>query len=180
MRMRRSDFGDFLVSLNGLHPDILQLGGGYMGKARELGRFLRERKISAGVGRTIPTGCRVADANDESCRRLIASRREPSARLRTDGARCYSACVEAFIGASSRQVPADARLGFTGPIWSRMGAPKKPRMTQASISSESATSSRWAPIRRSVDTAEQVRFDRLHVVSRQEIAKFGVETRGAL
>ena len=57
---------DFLVSLNGRDiPIFFNSGGGYMGKARELGRILRERKISAGVGRTIPTGCRVADANDD-------------------------------------------------------------------------------------------------------------------
>src|SRR5262245_929797 len=46
---------DFLVPLNGRDlPIFFNSGGGYMGKARELGRILREHRISAGVGRTIP------------------------------------------------------------------------------------------------------------------------------
>jgi hypothetical protein len=170
---------DFLVPLNGRDiPIFFNSGGGYMGQARELGRILRAHKISAGVGRTIPAGCRAVDATDEACRRLIASRREPSARLRTDGARCYSACVEAFIGASSRQVPADARLGVHGTYLESNGRAEKAPHDAGEYFERKRYVIEMGADPGLVDAAEQVRFDRLHVVTRQEIAKFGVETRG--
>jgi hypothetical protein len=170
---------DFLVPLNGRDlPIFFNSGGGYMGKARELGRILREHRISAGVGRTIPTGCRAVDANDESCRRLMASRREASARLRTEGARCYSACVEAFIGASNRQVPSDARLGVHGTYLESNGRAEKAPHDAGEYFERKRYVIEMGADPGLVDTAEQVRFDRLHVVTRHEIAKFGVETRG--
>src|SRR5262245_26402688 len=56
---------DFLALLNRRDiPIFFNSGGGYMGKARELGRILRAYNISAGVGRTIPAGCRAADPAD--------------------------------------------------------------------------------------------------------------------
>jgi len=169
---------DFLVPLNGRDiPIFFNSGGGYMGQARELGRILRAHKISAGVGRTIPAGCRAADATDESCRRLIASRREPSARLRTDGARCYSACVEAFMGASTRQVPADARMGVHGTYLESNGRAEKAPHDAGEYFGRKRYAVEMGVDPGLVDTAEQVRFDRLHVLTRQEIAKFGVETR---
>jgi hypothetical protein len=170
---------DFLAPLNGRDlPIFFNSGGGYMGQARELGRILREHRISAGVGRTIPAGCRAADATDESCRRLMASRREQSARLRTDGARCYSACVEAFIGASNRQVPADARLGVHGTYLESNGRAEKAPHDAGEYFERKRYLIEMGADPGLVDAAEQVRFDRLHVVTRQEIAKFGVETRG--
>jgi hypothetical protein len=170
---------DFLLPLNGRDiPIFFNSGGGYMGKAREVGRILRAHRISAGVGRTIPTGCRAADANDEACRRLIASKREASARLRTDGARCYSACVEAFIGASNRQVPADARLGVHGTYLESNGRAEKAPHDAGEYFERKRYVIEMGADPGLVDTAEQVRFDRLHVVTRREIAKFGVETRG--
>jgi hypothetical protein len=170
---------EFLVPLNGRDiPIFFNSGGGYMGKARELGRILREHRISAGVGRTIPTACRAADANDEACRRLIASKREASARLRTDGARCYSACVEAFLGASNRQVPADARLGVHGTYLESNGRAEKAPHDAGEYFERKRYVIEMGADPGLVDTAEQVRFDRLHVVTRREIAKFGVETRG--
>ena len=154
---------DFLVPLNGRDiPIFFNSGGGYMGKAREIGRILRERKISAGVGRTIPMGCR-ADATDESCRRLIASRREASARLRTQGARCYSACVEAFIGASNRQVPPDARLGVHGTYLESNGRAEKAPHDAGEYFERKRYVIEMGADPGLVDSAEQVRFDRLHV-----------------
>jgi hypothetical protein len=170
---------DFLVPLSGRDiPIFFSSGGGYMGKARDLGRILRAHNISAGVGRTIPAGCRAADATDESCRRLIASRREASARLRTEGARCYSACVEAFLGASNRQVPADARMGVHGTYLESNGRAEKAPHDAGEYSERKRYVIEMGVDPGLVDTAEGVRFDRLHVLTRQEIAKFGVETRG--
>jgi hypothetical protein len=170
---------DFLAPLDGRDiPIFFNSGGGYMGQARELGRILRAHKISAGVGRTVPAGCRAADATDESCRRLIASRREPSARLRTEGARCYSACVEAFIGGSIRQVPADARMGVHGTYLESNGRVEKAPHDADEYFERKRYIIEMGADPGLVDTAEQVRFDRLHVVTRQEIAKFGVETHG--
>ena len=170
---------DFLVSLNRRDiPVFFNSGGGYMGKARELGRILRAHRMSAGVGRTIPTACRAADATGDSCRRLMASRREASARLRTEGARCYSACVEAFVGASHRQVPADARLGIHGTYLESNGRAEKAPHDAGEYAERKRYVIEMGVDPGLVDAAEQVRFDRLHVLTREEIAKFGIETRG--
>jgi hypothetical protein len=98
--------------------------------------------------------------------------------LRTDGARCYSACVEAFIGASSRQVPADARMGVHGTYLESNGRAEKAPHDAGEYFERKRYVIEMGADPGLVDTAEQVRFDRLHVVTRQEIAKFGVETRG--
>jgi hypothetical protein len=77
-----------------------------------LGRMLRESRMAASVGESYPEGCKARTASDESCRRIMQANRELKAQLRTAGAVCYSACVYALLGASARNVPANARVGI--------------------------------------------------------------------
>ena len=106
-------FQDLLNTLSGRNlPIVFNSLGGIIGEALVLGRILRERRMAASVGESYPEGCKARIAADESCRRIMAANRELKAHLRTKGAVCSSACVYALLGASTRQVPADARVGI--------------------------------------------------------------------
>src|SRR5262249_41946654 len=106
-------FSDFLVALSRRDlPIFFNSVGGNAGEAAKIGKLLRERRMTTGVGRTMPDECRPAVATDDPCRRLMQSKLEHKARLTTTGARCFSACVEAFAGGSTRQVARDAQLGI--------------------------------------------------------------------
>src|SRR5207247_3001796 len=97
-------FRDFLGSVDGRNlPIFFNSLGGYDREAHLISVILRARRMTAGIGQTIPDGCRGAVATDESCRRLVQSKRESKAKLRTTDAHCSSACIYAFIGASIRR-----------------------------------------------------------------------------
>src|SRR5215471_291329 len=82
---------DFLAGLPRRNlPIFFNSTGGLAGQAVLLGEAMREFRMTAGVGRTTPEGCR--SVIDEACRRLIQGKREHKARLVTANARCLSAC----------------------------------------------------------------------------------------
>src|SRR5262245_25191771 len=91
-------------------PIFFHSMGGSTRHALAIGAILREHRMTAGVGRTLPDGCR--NGIDEACRRLLQSKSEHKARLITAGARCFSSCVYALVGASVRQVARDTQLGI--------------------------------------------------------------------
>ena len=106
-------FRDLLDKLKGRNlPIVFNSLGGIIGEALVLGRILRERRMTASVRESYPEGCQARIAADESCRRIMEGNRELKAQLRTRGAVCSSACVYALLGASTRHVPADARVGI--------------------------------------------------------------------
>jgi hypothetical protein len=172
-------FRDLLVSLRGRKlPVVFDSPGGYMGKARELGRILREHRMTASVGKTVPEGCRAEGATEASCRRLIRSKGVVRARLQTDDARCYSACVEAFTGASFRQLAAAARMGVHATHLESNGRAEKAPPDESEYSGRRRYLIEMGVDPALVDAAERVRFDQIHILTRQEIADFGIETRG--
>lgn len=158
-------------------PVFFNSFGGVIGQARVLGRILRERRMTAGVGESVPDECRDRGLANESCRRIMQSSHELKARLRTSGAACYSACVYALIGASERHVPADARLGIhasvSTPALSRPGAP-----TAQQLESERKRYVLEMGVNPSlVDESAKTAADSLHMLTREEMARFGIETR---
>jgi hypothetical protein len=172
-------FRDFLATLARQDlPVFLNSIGGIAGQGIALGAMLREHRMTVGVGRTIPQGCRQA-ASDEACRSLVQGKREQQARLATEGARCISACVYALLGGSVRQVARDAQIGIHS-----VRLPRSP-------------SKEWMPgvndvhnlLKRYMvemgvdpgltDAAAKVSADGVRYLSREEIARFGLETRGA-
>ena len=172
-------FRDFLGSLGGRDlPVFLNSIGGIAGQGIALGAMLREHRMTVGVGRTIPEGCRQAAASDDACRRVVQGKREHRARLATEGARCISACVYALVGGSVRQVARDAQIGIH------------------SVRLPRSSSREWMPgvndvhnlLKRYMvemgvdpgltDAAAKVSADGVRYLSRDEIARFGLETRG--
>jgi hypothetical protein len=103
-------FREFLVVLAKRDlPIFFNSDGGLLREALQIGLMLRENRMTAGVARTVPTGCHLGPL-DDACRRLMQSKREHKARLYFGGARCGSGCVYAIIGASTRNVDSGATL----------------------------------------------------------------------
>ena len=160
-------------------PIFFNSAGGIVGPAIEISSILREHRMTVGVGRTLPEGCRQATANDDACRRVMQSKREHKARLVTGGARCLSACAYAFVGGSVRQVARDAQLGVHAFRWLPGTFPQG---SGVSVDDVHALLKRYM-IEMGVDPAvidagAKVGADRIRYLTRDEIARFGVETRG--
>jgi hypothetical protein len=172
-------FRDFLATLPRRDlPVFLNSIGGIAGQGIVLGATLREHRMTVGVGRTIPEGCRQAAANDDACRSVMRAKREHRARLATEGARCISACVYALVGGSVRQVARDAQIGIHS-----VRLPRSPsREWMPGVDDVHNLLKRYM-VEMGVDpgltdAAAKVSADGVRYLSRDEIARFGLETRG--
>src|SRR5262245_61770761 len=83
-------------------PIYFHAPGGSLEAAMAIGRMMRERGMTAGVGRTIPRGCDPLQEHESACDALKRAGRELLAELRTARTLCNSACVYALIGACAR------------------------------------------------------------------------------
>jgi hypothetical protein len=150
-------------------PIFFNSDGGLVREAVQIGSILRENRMTAGVARTVPEGCHLSFPLDDACRRLMQSKREHKARLYFGGARCGSACVYAMIGASTRHVEPGATLRI-----------------HSSVSLETDKHENF--LRRYVllmgvdpalvDATAKIPSRTFRGLSRGEIERFGIETRG--
>lgn len=170
---------DLLGTLNGRDlPIYFNSKGGNLGAAHAIAQILRERKMTAGIGRTLLEGCRGQVADDQACRRLMQSKPGLKARLRTADADCRSACVFALIGASIRQVAANARIAVHSPhIYMDLPPERRPKMEDV-FRAQKLHAIGLGIDPGLVDAAAKVPSNGGHVLSRAEIARFGIETRG--
>src|SRR5882762_10142619 len=74
-------------------PIFLHSGGGSVLGAIELGRLIRSRNIEVSVARTTPTACSLDRLSDKSCEMLKRSGKDLVSELDSNGAMCNSACV---------------------------------------------------------------------------------------
>jgi hypothetical protein len=171
-------FRDFMGTLARRDlPVFLNSLGGIAGQGIVLGAMLREHRMTVGVGRTIPEGCRQAAASDDACRSVVQGKREQRARLATEGARCISACVYALVGGSVRQVARDAQIGIHSVRLPR----SPPREWVPGVNDVHNLLKRYM-VEMGVDpgltdAAAKVSADGVRYLSRDEIARFGLETR---
>lgn len=170
-------FRALLATLKGRNlPIVFNSLGGVIGEALVLGRILRERRMVASVGESYPEGCKAQIAADESCRRIMVAKPELKAQLRTAGAVCYSACVYALLGASARHVPADARVGIHG------SSPTDVSTRPGALTPEQLHNNRKRYILEMganpglQDSASKVPPANVHVLSRDELVRYRVET----
>jgi hypothetical protein len=172
-------FRDFMGTLSRRDlPVFLNSIGGIAGQGIVLGAMLREQRMAVGVGRTIPEGCRQAAASDDACRSVAQGKREHRARLATEGARCISACVYALVGGSVRQVARDAQIGIHS-----VRLPRSPSQEWAPGVNDVHNLLKRYMVEMGVDpgltdAAAKVSADGVRYLSRDEIARFGLETRG--
>ena len=173
-------------------PIFFHSPGGSVPAAMIIGRMMRVQKIKAGVGRTIPQGCDPKQRREKACDAIMRSGRELTADLRTR-ATCLSACVYALIGAAEREVAPDVGLGVHSVSVTRTIR----RMTREGkvLSSSSTRLAGNAPeVHDSharlaryaaemgigpalIDAAAATPFETIRLLTRDEIARFGIDRR---
>jgi hypothetical protein len=168
-------FKEFLANLPRRDfPVFFNSSGGSSDAATQIGTALREYRMTVAVGHTIPEGCDHASPASATCRRLMQTKPEHRARLVMEDAQCSSACVLAIAGGSFRRVGRGARIGIHA---ARDDVP-----LAASVDKIYASMKRYL-LQMGVepgiiDAGAKTPGDSIHYVSRQEIARFGIETVG--
>jgi hypothetical protein len=93
-------------------PIYFHSPGGSVAGALAIGRLMRERGLTAGVGWTIPQGCDSRQVREDACDKIKRGGRELPAQLDTSRTMCNSACVYAVAGAAVREIAPSASLGI--------------------------------------------------------------------
>ena len=150
-------------------PIFFNSDGGLVSQAVQIGLILRENRMTAGVARTVPEGCHLSVPLGDACRRLTQSNREHKARLYFGGARCGSACVYAMVGASTRHVDPVATLRIHSGVGPEVDKTENSlRRYVIGMGVDPAL----------VDAAAKIPSRSFRGLSRGEIERFGIETRG--
>jgi len=169
-------------------PIYFHSPGGSVEGAIEIGRLMRARQMTAGVARTIPQGCDRSRDRESACDGLKRSGRELPAELQTVRTLCNSSCVYALIGAARREVAAGAQLGVHAAVvvaYHRNGgapAAKAPAGLKAAALARANERIERYLVSMGIDralfrTASEVSHDRVRYLTRDEIARFGIDRR---
>src|SRR6516165_4186442 len=150
-------------------PIFFNSDSGLLREAVQIGSILRENRMTAGVARTVPEGCHLGFPLDDACRHLMQSKREHKARLYFGGARCGSACVYAIIGASTRHVDPGATLRIHSSVGGEIDKTENSlRRYVMHMGVDPAL----------VDATTKIPSRSFRGLSRGEMERFGIETRG--
>ena len=167
-------------------PIYLHSPGGNVEQSYVIGRLLRARKAIARVGRTIATACSAGTQEDAACLKIKNATGEVEAELTTYHAMCNSACGYLFFGATSREVAPDAALAVHNSrlILTFRGNPppevvaEARRRRIAGADHDRAAYIASMGISRELDALiRTVKFENLHVLTRPELYRFGIDTR---
>ena len=190
--------GRLRTLLNKLHgrklPVYFHSPGGLVVAGLAIGRLLRTRGLTAGVGWTIPQGCDPKQARETACDKLKRSGRDLTAELDTQRTMCNSACVYALVGAAVRDVGAGIKLGVhsSSISFSLRRADSEGHVTQvpAKVAPEVLRAAMQAGYERIavylremgigaglLAAAREVRNDQLHYLTRDELVAFGIDRR---
>jgi hypothetical protein len=161
--------------------------GGNVDQAIAMGGMLRERGAVAHVGRTVARECGFEAQDSAPCLKVKQSGAEMHADLWTRGAICVSACPYLILGAPTREIAADAVVGvhsarvvvaFTGGTPTReMRAAATERGRERIDRSLTSYFKRMGAETALLDLAHTVRFEDMHVLTREEIVRFGIDRR---
>jgi hypothetical protein len=150
-------------------PIFFNSDGGLLREAVQIGLILRENRMTAGVARTVAEGCQLGFPLDDGCRRLMQSKHEHKARLYFGGARCASACVYAIIGASTRHVDPGATLRIHSSVGREIDKTENSlRRYVVGMGVDPAL----------VDATAKIPSRSFRGLSRGDMERFGIETRG--
>jgi hypothetical protein len=165
-------------------PIYFHSPGGFMQSGMMVGRLLRENAMTAGVSRSIPDACRSVSA--QACRDIMRSGRILTGRLVSHDAICHSACGYALVGAKTRLVPPAAKFGVhLHTSVSVDGMTKKlSQLTPAELQLDAAARARARSYFREMgmdagfyEMVTTVPAERLRYLTRDEIARFGIDRR---
>jgi len=177
----------FLFPIKDRHlPIYLHSPGGNVEQSYAIARFLRAHKAIARVGRTTVPACFTGTQTDAACLKVKAAKGEVEAELTTRNAMCVSACAYLFLGATDREVAPDSVLAVHN---SRLmfvvhGNPS-PQVVADFRRREMVSADRdrnlfLAAMGISHELSELIRtvkFENLHVLTRPELYRFGIDTR---
>lgn len=165
-------------------PIYFHSPGGELQPSLAIGHLLREKRMTAGIGQTVPDGCRETPRADAACRTLMRSSRELPSRLKFATAVCASGCAYALIGASTRLIAPGAKFGVhSNRVLPRPGHLEDVRRAGAAAR-QAAESQSYDLLRHYVtvagvdpaliDLATQTPHDRVYWLSREELERFGL------
>jgi len=167
-------------------PIYLHSPGGNVEQSYVIGRLLRSRKAVARVGETSVTACATGTQVDVACLKAKNAGGEIEAELTTYHAMCNSACGYLFLGATSREVAPDSALAVHNSrlVFAIHGHPPEAlvaefrRRRTASADRERAAYIAAMGISHELDgLIHTVKFESLHVLTRAELDRFGIDTR---
>jgi hypothetical protein len=170
-------------------PVFFNSPGGEVRAAISLGRMMRQRGMTAGVGKTVPAGC--AGMQTEVCDKLKVKSDAPlQAQFSGYGGQCNSACVYALIGAKTREVPPTAVIGVHAVhLTLQVKILRGPKLSQAKLNA--MAKSRLDDVNENLrdyiaemgiapelyEIASGVSPNSLRVLTRDEIARLGIDAR---
>ena len=162
-------------------PIFLHSGGGSVVGAIELGRLIRSRNIEVSVARTIPAECTRPQEQENVCERLKRSGHDLVSELDSRGAMCNSACVLTLSGGARRAVPPWVKLGVHA-IGIDRGKTEIPSVAIAAATR--AANFRIVEYLHDMginkalfDTSNAVPHESTRFLQRDELVRFGIDTR---
>ncbi|MBR0688472.1 hypothetical protein JQ594_21275 [Bradyrhizobium manausense] len=167
-------------------PIYLHSPGGNVEQSYIIGRLLRGRKAIARVGQTIAAACAAGTQVDAACLKAKNAGGEIEAELTTHHAMCNSACGYLFLGATSREVAPDAALAVHNSrlVFAIQGHPPpallaefRQRRTATADRERTAYIAAMGISRELDDLIRTVKFEDLHMLTRAELYRFGIDTR---
>ena len=161
--------------------------GGNLDQAIVMGNMLHARPATARVGRTLIRECGFEAQDSDVCIKLKQSGRELRGDLFTGGAICASACPYLLAGAPVHEIAPDAVLGVHSSkvILSFRGGQPDPSVIAAADQRSHERADRMVATylakmgidARLLGLAKSVKFEDIHVLTRDEIARFGLDRR---
>jgi hypothetical protein len=181
-------FRKFFVKLRERNmPLYFYSPGGNLDQAMAMGSLLHEKPAIARVGRTILADCGFEAQDSDVCLKLKQSGRELNGELTTRGVLCGSACPYLMLGASTREIAPDAALAVHNSriVITFTGGTPTPTMVAAANAraherSDTNIAAYFARVRGDsalLALARTVKFEDMHVLTREEIARFGIDRR---
>jgi hypothetical protein len=170
-------------------PFYFSSPGGNLDQAVAMGNMLHEKPALARVARTMVSECGFEAQDGEVCVKLKESGRELHGAFFTRNAICASACPYVMLGATAREIAPDVALGvhsakvimkFRG-----SGLPPPPSMVAAATERSREHGdhllkdyfTRVGADTALLDLARSVKFENIHILTREEIARFGIDRR---
>jgi hypothetical protein len=167
-------------------PIYLHSPGGVVEESFAIARLLRGRKAVARVGRTIVAACAAGTQVDGDCLKIKSGGGEVQAELATRNAMCNSACGYMILGATTREVAPDAAVAvhsskltvaFRGHPSPQQLADYRNRSMARAERERAAFVVAMGISRELDDLIRTVKFEKLHILTRPELFRFGIDTR---
>lgn len=168
-------------------PIFFHSPGGLIDEALSIGRLMREKGMTVGVGRTTPDGC-ADEKQKQECDERKKSGKKLHADLRTSDGRCSSACVYAILGGKTRVISPGAQLGVHAgrSVSIANKQVKEVDLSKVSAQRQKASRQRLKDKLRDyvremgvstelVDVAEAVPNEKLYNLTRNQIARLGID-----